>query len=61
MIVLRLAGFLTLISIGASLVMYLITRNPRYLKFAWRIVQVAAVFLIVFMVLYVLERLVLVV
>ncbi len=60
MIVLRLAGFLALIAIGASLVMYLFTRNRRYVLFAGRVLQLAIVFLIVFMVFYVLERLVLV-
>ncbi len=60
MIVLRLAGFLALAAIGASLVMYLFTRNRRYANFAWRVMQLAIVVLIVFMVFYVLERLVLV-
>lgn len=60
MIVLRIAGFLALITIGASLVMYLFTRDRRYVKFAWRVIQLAFIFLIVFMVFYVLERLVLV-
>lgn len=60
MIVLRLAGFLTLIAIGAALVMYLFTRDRRYVQFSWRVVQLAVIFLILFMVFYVLERLVLV-
>ena len=60
MIVLRLIGILALITMGASLVMYLFTRNRRYLNFAWRVFQLAVVFLLVFMVLYVVERLVLV-
>lgn len=61
MVVLRLIGILVLITIGASLVVYLFTRNRRYLNFAWRVFQFAVVFLIVFMALYVVERLVLVV
>lgn len=61
MIVLRLIGILVLITIGASLAMYLITRNRRYIDFAWRVFQLAVVFIIVFMVLFVVERLVLVV
>jgi hypothetical protein len=59
MIVLRLVGLLVLITIVASLVLYLFTRNRRYLTFAWRVFQFAFVFLLVFMALYVLERLVL--
>lgn len=61
MIVLRLVGILVLITIGASLAMYLFTRNRRYIDFARRVFQLAVVFVVVFMVLYVLERLVLVV
>lgn len=61
MIVLRLIGILVLITIGASIAMYLITRNRRYIDFARRVFQLAVVFIIVFMVLYVVERLVLVV
>jgi hypothetical protein len=59
MIVLRLVGLLVLITIAGSLAFYLFTRNRRYLTFAWRVFQFAFVFLLVFMALYVLERLVL--
>ena len=61
MVVLRLAGLLVLITIASSLALYLFTRNRRYLTFAWRVFQFAFVFLLVFMALYVLERLVLVI
>ena len=61
MFVLRLFGLLTLIAIVGSLVLYLFTRNRRFLTLAWRVFQFAVVFLLVFMALYVLERLVLVI
>ncbi len=61
MIVLRLIGILVLITVGASLAMYLGTRNRRYLDFAWRVFQLAVVVVMVFMVFYVVERLILVV
>jgi hypothetical protein len=61
MVVLRLVGALVLITLGACLVFYLFTRNRRYLDFARRVLQFAFVFAILFMALYVLERLVLVV
>ena len=61
MLVLRLVGVLVLIAILGSLALYLFTRNRRYLTVAWRIFQFAFVFLLVFMALYVLERLVLVI
>jgi len=61
MFVLRLVGLLVLIIIAGSFALYLFTRNRRFLTFAWRVFQFAVVFLLVFMALYVLERLVLVV
>jgi hypothetical protein len=61
MLVLRLVGLLVLIAIVASIALYLFTRNRRYLVWAWRIFQFAFVFLLVFLALYVLERLLLVV
>jgi len=61
MVVLRLIGILVLIAIAGSIVLFLFTRNRRYLTFAWRVFQFALVFLLVFLALYVLERLVLVV
>ena len=61
MIVLRLVGVLVLIGIAGSLALYLVTKNSRYLTFAWRVFQFGFVFLVVVMALYLLERLVLVV
>ena len=61
MVVLRLIGILVLIAIAGSIALFLFTRNRRYLTFAWRVFQFAFVFLLVFLALYVLERLVLVV
>jgi hypothetical protein len=60
-VVLRLIGILVLIAIVGSIALYLFTRNRRYLTIAWRVFQFAFVFLLVFLALYVLERLVLVV
>lgn len=60
MIVLRLVGILTLISAGTAIILYLATRNRRYLTIAWRIFQFAVIFLLIFAGLYLIERLVLV-
>jgi hypothetical protein len=60
-LVLRLIGILALIAIVGSTALYLFTRNRRYLTFAWRVFQFAFVFLLVFLALYVLERVALVV
>ena len=61
MLVLRLIGILALIAIIGSIALYFFTRNRRYLTVAWRVFQFAFVFLLIFLALYVLERLVLVV
>jgi hypothetical protein len=45
-----------LIAVGVSLVVYLVTRNRRYVTFAPRVLQLAFVLLIAFPALYVLER-----
>jgi hypothetical protein len=47
-----------LLAIGLALVLYLFTRNRRFLTAAWRIFQFGVVLVIVFLALFVLERLV---
>lgn len=39
MLVLRIVGFLLLIAMAGSLVTYLLTRNRRYLTFAWQLLK----------------------
>lgn len=57
---LRLVGAFALIAIGATLLLYLFTRNRRYLTLAWRVFQFALVFAVVVMLFHVVERLLLV-
>jgi hypothetical protein len=57
---LRLLIFFVLVTVGVSGVLYLFTRNKRYLKFAWLVLKFAFVFVIVLGVLFVLERLILI-
>ena len=61
MFVLRLVGFLVLITIGASLVIYLFTRNRRYVTFAWQVLKYAMVMAIIVLVCLLFERLILVI
>ena len=61
MLVLRLIGVLVLLAMVGAIALYLFTRNRRFLTYAWRIFQFACIFLMVFMALFVLERIVLVV
>ena len=58
MVIFRLIGILSLLAIGLALALYLFTRNRRFLTIAWRIFQFAVILLLVFMGLFVLERLV---
>jgi len=39
MLVLRLLGFLVVLTVGASAVVYLLTGNRRYLRFAWQVLK----------------------
>ena len=61
MFVLRVVGFLILITIGASLVTYLLTRNRRYLTFAWQLLKYGMVVAIMVLTFILFERLVLVI
>jgi hypothetical protein len=58
-VALRLAGFLSLLVIGASLVTYLITRDRRWLRFGWQTLKYSLVLALIVATFLVLERLVL--
>ena len=60
MIVLRLVGFLALITIGGSLLMYVFTRNRRYVTFALQVLKYAMVMAGIVLVFVLLERVILV-
>ncbi len=59
--VLRVVGFLILITIGASLVTYLLTRNRRYLTFSWQVLKYGMVMTIIVLAFILFERLVMVI
>ena len=61
MLVLRIVGFLVLITIGSSLLMFLVTRNRRYVTFAWQVLKYGMVMAIITLAFLLFERLVLVV
>jgi hypothetical protein len=52
----RLAAILVVITLGASFVLYLITRQRGFLNFAWKLFKLALLFSLVFLALLVLER-----
>lgn len=57
LIVIRLLGFLAIATIGASLVAYVVTRNRRWLRFAYQVLRLSVVTGLVLVLLYMLERL----
>jgi hypothetical protein len=57
LIVIRLLGFFAIATIGAALLAYLITRNRRWLRFAFQVLRLAVVAGVVMVLLYMLERL----
>lgn len=59
MLILRLIGILTLITIGVALALYVFKRDPRYLRFARSVFLAALVFAMLAMAFYAAERLLL--
>ena len=59
-VVFRFAGFLALIAIGASLVAYLVTQDPRWFRFSWQILKYGLILLLIVLSFLAVERLVLV-
>ena len=61
MLVARLLGTLLVITLGVMLVMFLVTREPKWLRYAGRVLLIGAVNTLIFIGLYVLERFLLVI
>ena len=56
MLLLRIAAIVVVITLGASFVLYLYTRDKRYLRFSWTLFRFAVLFALVFFALLILER-----
>lgn len=56
LIVIRLLGFIALATIGAAVVAFLVTRNRRWLVFAFQVLRLSVVIGVVLVLLYMLER-----
>ena len=61
MFVLRIVGFFVVATIGASLLTYLVTKNRRYVTFAWQVLKYGMIMAIVVLMFILFERLVLVI
>jgi len=53
---LRLLGVLVLIIVGGGVTAYLLTRNPAYLQFSWRVFRYALIVALLVFALMILER-----
>ncbi|MEN3372682.1 hypothetical protein [Dechloromonas sp. ZS-1] len=54
-----LAG-LSLVGVGVSFALYALTRQPRFLAFAWRIVRYGVLFALIVFAVMILERVILI-
>jgi hypothetical protein len=53
---LRLLGILTLLLVGGGVGAYLLTRNPKYWHFSWRMFRYAVIMALLVFALLILER-----
>jgi len=56
-VIVRLLLFLSLATIGGSLLLYLVKRDRRYLRFVWQVVKFTIFVLAAVLVMYAAERL----
>jgi hypothetical protein len=61
MFVLRILGFFVVATIGASLLTYLVTKNRRYVTFAWQVLKYGMIMAIIVLTFILFERLILVI
>lgn len=56
MLLLRVVGILALVTIGVSFALYAVSRDRRYLRFAWRVFLGTLLFAVLLMLFYAAER-----
>ena len=56
LIVIRFLGFLSIATMGVAVLAFLVTRNRRWLRFAYQVLRLSVVAGIVLVLLYALER-----
>lgn len=54
--ILRLLGVLALLGVGGGVAAYVLTRNPKYLHFSWRVFRYAVMVALLVFALLILER-----
>ena len=58
-VALRIVGFLVLIAIGGSMLMYVVTRDRRWVRFGWQVFKYALIVVAIVLAFLALERLIL--
>jgi hypothetical protein len=53
---LRILGALVVITVGASVAVYLVTKDRRWLHFSWQVLKAGLIILLIFFALLALER-----
>lgn len=61
MLVLRIFGAVLVITVGASIAVYLVTKDRRWLRLSWQFLKFLLVIILIVLVLLVLERLAIVI
>jgi hypothetical protein len=56
-VIVRLLLFLALATIGASLLLYLVKRDRRYVRFVWQVVKFTILVLVLILLMFAAERL----
>jgi hypothetical protein len=56
-VIVRLLLFLALATIGASLLLYLIKRDRRYIRFVWQVIKFTILVLVLILLMFAAERL----
>jgi hypothetical protein len=57
MLILRILGALLVITVGASVAVYLLTKDRRWLRFGWQVLKLGLIILLIFISLFAVERL----
>ena len=61
MLILRILGALLVVTVGASVAVYLVTKDRRWLRFSWQVLKFGLIILLIFLALLALERLAIVI
>jgi hypothetical protein len=56
MVILRILGALLVVTLGASFLVFVITRDKRWLRFAWQVFKTGLIISLILVILFFMER-----